>query len=249
MRAALAQTAWRWRGARRAAARDRPEFARPLHARRKAGGTGAADRGRKRHLVMKAEVERPEARTRSFEFRPQFFRRAVGDGRFAFVVVLLRHAPSSWRSAIRPSPRLFLAATAPAAPRQGVQGGLPPALVDGCPEGRADISLRSKPAPKRRSWSRTRKSWSRVARGCDRPLLDGSRESRSLPGRDATAITLRQPGRARCPSAPSVRLNNPLARRSSKSGRALGIALGGPRGMGNPPARWARYYRAHLVRF
>src|SRR5947208_212813 len=37
--------------------------------------------------------------------------------------------------------------------------------------------------------------------GATTPLLDGSRESEVSLRRDATAITLPQPGRARCPSA------------------------------------------------
>src|SRR5262249_54189465 len=82
------------------------------------------------------------------EFRPQLFRRAVGDRRFAFYLVLFRHSPSQTGDRAP-----AVASTVPryrrhAAP-PGVQGGLPPALIDGCPEGRADISLRSKPAPKR----------------------------------------------------------------------------------------------------
>ena len=51
------------------------------------------------------------------------------------------------------------------------------------------------------------------------------------------------------PVSDSARLINPLATALSKERLSLGIALGGPRGMGNPPARCARYYRAHLVRF
>src|SRR4051794_7022467 len=63
------------------------------------------------------------------------------------------------------------------------------------------------------------------------------------PGRAEISLVAMQ-RRLRCVSRDGLdarqrqrRLNNPLARRSPKSDRALGIALGGPRGMGNPPAR------------
>ncbi len=197
---------------------------------------------------MKAEAERPEALDALDETPPATPR---AGGRKSALRASARLAPAwsvpSGNGRSGRSPRQFLAASAP---RQapGVQGAQPPALVDGCPEGEPT-------SPSGRSRCRNtgrgpgRESPGRgLQGGATAPLLDGSRESRSLPGRDATA--------RRCVSRDGLdarqrqrRLNNPLARRSSKSGRALGIALGGPRGMGNPPARWARYYRAHLVRF
>src|SRR5271170_7665866 len=125
------------------------------------------------------------------------------------------------------SPRRFLAVC------PGVQGGLKARPVDGCPEGEPKSPSRSKPAPKRRSWSRARKPGRGLQGGATIPLLDGSRESRSLPVSrcNGDPVALSRDGldaRQRL----SVRLTNPLARRSEKERVSLGIALGGARGMG-----------------
>ena len=180
--------------------------------------------------------------------RPQFLGRAVRNRRLALMLVSLRHlfVPCGDGDPVLASPVPRRAATAPKA--QGVQGATarPGRWVAG---GRADISLGSKPVPKHRSWSRTRKSWSRVARGYEQPPARWVQGEPKSPWSRCNGDYVASAGTGSMPVSASVRLNNPLARRSSKSGRALGIALGGPRGMGNPPARWARYYRAHLVRF
>lgn len=74
-------------------------------------------------------------------------------------------------------------------------------------------------------------------KGSDIPLLDGSRESRSLPASRCNGEPLHSAGTGSMPVSASVRLTNPLATALPKSGPSLGISLGGPRGMGNPPAR------------
>src|SRR5262249_34574342 len=141
-----------------------------------------------------------------------------------------------------------LACSSPPSSRRaaGGRGGLPPALVDGCPEGRADISLRSKPAPKRRSWSRTRKSWSRVARGRDRP------PARWVQGEPKSPCVAMQ-RRSRCVSRDGLDARQrqrpaeqSLGETLTKSGRALGIAWG-VRGGWEIPPQGGRGTTAHTL--
>ncbi len=170
-----------------------------------------------------------------FELRPQFLGRAVGDGRFPFVVVFRRHGPSAG------SCSLSFASTLPrrspgAAP--GVQGALKPARSMG-------VRRESRNLPpgrsRRRNAGRGPGRESPVA-GCKgvrpSPCSMGPGRAEVSLCRDATATRLRSAGTGSMPvSASSVRLTNPLARRSEKERASLGIALGGARGMGNPPAR------------
>src|SRR5262249_33278410 len=111
-------------------------------------------------------------------------------------------------------------------------------------EGRADISLRSKPAPKRRSWSRTRKSWSRVARGRDR---SPARWVRGEPKSPCVAMQRR----SRCVSRDGLDARQrkrpaeqSLGETLPRSGRALGIP-GGSAGDGKPPRKVWRGTTAH----
>src|SRR6266851_904690 len=127
----------------------------------------------KTDLVMKAEVDRPEALTR----RSNSARNSLG-GRyemgalrlllcFAGMVLLAGCCPSALASTLpRRVPRR----------RPGVQGGLRPASVDGYPEGEPKSPSWSKPMPKHRSWSRARKPGRGLQGGAIIPLLDGSRE-------------------------------------------------------------------------
>ena len=113
-----------------------------------------------------------------FELRPQFLRRAVGDGRFPFFVGSLAF-PFSWF--------LFLVArlgdSSPSARRRpGVQGGLR------SPPWSMGVRRESRNLPRGRSRRRNagrgpgRESPGRgLQGGAIIPLLDGSRESRSLP--------------------------------------------------------------------
>src|SRR5216683_257439 len=133
-------------------------------------------------LVMKAEVDRPEALTRRSNSARNSFggRYETGASRLllcsAGMVLLAGCCPSALASTL---PRRL-----PAAAR-GSRGAKKPAPVDGCPEGEPKFPFRSKPVPKHRSWSRARKPGRGLQGGATIPLLDGSRESRSLPGRDA----------------------------------------------------------------
>ena len=170
------------------------------------------------------------------ELRPQLLGRTVGDGRFAFFVVFRRHAPLKLAIAgLCRSPRRFLAA--PRAPPGGSRGALRPPRSMGVRKGEPKSpSGRSR----RRNAGRGpgRESPGRgLQGGATVPLLDGSRESRSLPVSRCNGDTVALSREGSMPVSASVRLNNPLARRSQKERASLGIALGGPRGMGNPPAR------------
>ena len=155
---------------------------------------------------------------------------------------------SMWRS--RSGARLVC--SSPPSPRRhrGSRGARSPALVDGCPEGRADISLRSTPAPKRRSWSRTRKSWSRVARGRELPparWVQGEPKSpwsRCNGDYVASAGTGSMPVSVKRPAEQSLGETLPKERMSPRD-----WPWGVRGGWEIPPQGVARYYRAHLVRF
>ncbi len=133
-----------------------------------------------------------------------------------------------------------LASSVPRRPRRaatGGPGGLSPALVDGCPEGRADISLRSRAGAETPVVVQDAKVLVAGCKGARRPLLDGSRESRSLPGRDATAITLPSAGTGSMPVSVQRPADQSLGESAPKGRMSPRDSLGGPRGMGNPPAR------------
>ena len=176
----------------------------------------------------------------------------MGASRFFFV--LLRHAPSQAgdrKPAFASSlPRRRRAARhSTATPRRGSRGACRPPWSMGVRKGEpTSPSGRSR----RRNAGRGpgRESPGRgLQGGATAPLLDGSRESRSLPVSRCNGDHVASAGTGSMPVSASGRLNNPLARRSSRSGRALGIPWGVRGGWEIPPQGVARYYRAHLVRF
>ena len=172
------------------------------------------------------------------EFRPQLFRRAVGDGRFALFVVLLRHTPSQ---AGDRDPAL-----ASSLPRRRRS---PPPRPAGGPGGLAA-------RPGRWVSGRESRHLPPVEAGAETPvvvqdakvLVAGCKGARPPPARwvqgEPKSPCVAMQRRSRCVSRDGLDARQrqrpaeqSLGETLPKSGRALGIALGGPRGMGNPPAR------------
>ena len=150
-----------------------------------------------------------EARTghARMKFLPQRFRRAIGNRGVASLP--LRHALHI-AAPIRPPPRANRARMSATAEVQGRSK---------CPwsmgfqrESRilpfAAVTGKARHSPQGATAGRGsgHESPGRGCKGRGSPLRDGSRESGSLHGRDATPKCCPQPGRARCPQAPSDRL-------------------------------------------
>ena len=188
----------------------------------------------KTDLVIKAEVDSPDALTR----RSNSARNPSAGGRRWALPVCCRFPPAwsfSWFLVF--VVRLDASSPFLPAPPGGSRGALKPARSMGVRrENRNLPSGRSR----RRNAGRGPGRESPVA-GCkgvrSSPCSMGPGRAEVSLRRDATATRLRSAGRGSMPvSASSVRLTNPLAR-TLKERVSLGIALGGARGMGNPPAR------------
>lgn len=87
-----------------------------------------------------------------------------------------------------------------------------------------------------------------VARGADSPLRDGSRESGSLHGRDATPNTLRSAGLGSTPKSTSARLKASVGPNTPEAdSQPYGCPEGGLRGTGESPQQGARGSTTHTL--
>ena len=87
-----------------------------------------------------------------------------------------------------------------------------------------------------------------VARGADSPLRDGSRESGSLHGRDATPNTLRSAGLGSTPKSASARLKASVGPNTPEAdSQPYGCPEGGLRGTGESPQQGARGSTTHTL--
>ena len=172
------------------------------------------------------------------EFRPQLFRRAIGDGRFALLVVLLRHTPSQAgdRDACH---RLVCSSPSPLRRRHappGVQGACRPPWSMG-------VRRESRHLPPVEAGAETP-----VVVQDAKVLVAGCKGVRPPPARwvqgepkspwsRCNGDHVASAGTGSMPVSASARLINPLARRSSKERLSPRDCPGGSAGDGQSPRK------------